>query len=192
MLGPILHSVPIYGSGGFTSYSECELCAQLAGWVDRGIPTVKTNIGKDRGTSWQEDVSRMRAARDAIGDDAELFVDANGAYDRKQARPLGCFYAEEFGVTWFEEPVTSDDRDGLASLRRELALEVSAGEYGCDFEYFRTIAGGGIGRRPPGRRRLLRGYDRMAPRRFVVRGVQDFVVSALRTVDPHARGDCAA
>ena len=139
MLGPVRDAVPIYGSGGFTSYSERELCSQLAGWVERGIPRVKMKIGKDRGASWQEDIDRVRAARDAIGEDAELFVDANGAYDRKQARRLGHIYAEEFGVTWFEEPVTSDDRDGLASLRQDLPLEVSAGEYGYDIEYFRTM-----------------------------------------------------
>ncbi len=139
MLGPVRDAVPIYGSGGFTSYSEHELCSQLAGWVERGIPRVKMKIGKDRGASWQQDVDRVRAARDAIGDDAELFVDANGAYDRKQARRLGHIYAEELGVTWFEEPVTSDDRAGLASLCRDLPLEVSAGEYGYDIEYFRTM-----------------------------------------------------
>ena len=96
-------------------------------------------IGKDRGASWREDITRVRAARDAIGDDAELFVDANGAYDRKQALRLGRLFAEEFGVSWFEEPVTSDDRDGLAALRADLPLEVSAGEYGYDLEYFTTM-----------------------------------------------------
>ena len=143
LLGPVRHSVPIYGSGGFTSYSERELCAQLAGWVEQGISRVKMKIGKDRGASWQEDVRRIRAVRDAIGDHTELFVDANGGYDRKQARRLGHLYAEEFGVTWFEEPVTSDDRDGLASLRLELPLDVSAGEYGYDLEYFRTMLAAG-------------------------------------------------
>ena len=94
MLGLVRDAVPIYGSGGFTSYSERELCSQLAGWVERGIPRVKMKIGKDRGASWQEDIDRVRAARDAIGEDVELFVDANGAYDRKQARRLGHIYAE--------------------------------------------------------------------------------------------------
>ncbi len=139
LLGAVRETVPVYGSGGFTSYTERELCSQLAGWVESGIPRVKMKIGKDRGASWQEDISRVRAARNAIGDDAELFVDANGAYDRKQARRLGHLYAEECGVTWFEEPVTSDDRDGLAALRHDLPLEVSAGEYGYDLEYFHIM-----------------------------------------------------
>ena len=139
LLGPVRDSVPIYGSGGFTSLSERELCAQLTRWVEQGIPRVKMKIGKDRGCSWKEDIRRVRAARQAVGDDIELFVDANGAYDRKQARRLGRLYAEEFGVTWFEEPVTSDDREGLAALRAELPLEVSAGEYGYSLEYFQTM-----------------------------------------------------
>jgi L-alanine-DL-glutamate epimerase-like enolase superfamily enzyme len=143
MLGGVRDEVPIYGSGGFTSYSERELCAQLAGWVEAGIPRVKMKIGKDRGASWQEDIRRVRAARDAIGDDAELFVDANGAYDRKQALHLGHVYAEEMGVTWFEEPVTSDDLKGLSGLRRALPLEVTAGEYGYHLEYFQAMLASG-------------------------------------------------
>ena len=139
LLGPIRDAVPIYGSGGFTTYTERDLCAQLAGWVEQGIPRVKMKVGKDRGSSWEADLSRVRAARKAIGDDAELFVDANGAYGRKQALRLGNLYAEEFGVTWFEEPVTSDDLDGLAALRDALPLEVTAGEYGYHLEYFRTM-----------------------------------------------------
>ncbi len=139
LLGPVRAEVPIYGSGGFTSYSEHELCAQLSGWVERGIPRVKMKIGKDRGRSWREDVRRVRAARNAIGDDVELFVDANGAYDRKQALRLGHVYAEDLGVTWFEEPVTSDDLEGLAALRAALPLDVTAGEYGYHLEYFRDM-----------------------------------------------------
>ncbi len=141
LFGPVRDAVPIYGSGGFTSYSERELCAQLNAWVEQGIPRVKMKIGKDRGSSWEEDIQRVGAARNAIGDDVELFVDANGAYDRKQAQRLGRIYAEDFGVTWFEEPVTSDDREGLAALRSELPLEVSAGEYGYALEYFQTMLG---------------------------------------------------
>ncbi|MHB8718376.1 MAG: enolase C-terminal domain-like protein [Candidatus Dormibacteria bacterium] len=143
MLAPVRDAVPIYGSGGFTSYTERELCAQLSGWVERGIPRVKMKIGKDRGVSWAEDIRRVRAARAAIGDDAELFVDANGAYDRKQALRLGQIYAEDMGVSWFEEPVTSDDRDGLCQLRTALPMDVTTGEYGYHLEYFRTMLAAG-------------------------------------------------
>ncbi len=91
-----------------TSYPEPELCRQLAGWVAEGIPRVKMKVGRDPGA----DLARVRAAREAIGEDAELFVDANGAYSRKQALALAAAY-QEAGVTWFEEPVSSNDLDGL-------------------------------------------------------------------------------
>ncbi len=63
LLGPVRDAVPVYGSGGFTSYTEAELCAQLAGWVEQGIPRVKMKVGKDRGRSWKEDIERVRAVR---------------------------------------------------------------------------------------------------------------------------------
>jgi L-alanine-DL-glutamate epimerase-like enolase superfamily enzyme len=134
LLGAVRDEVPVYGSGGFTSYSDEELVRQLAGWVDRGIPRVKMKIGRQPDT----DPERVRTVREAIGDDVELFVDANGAYDRKQASRLALEF-EELGVTWFEEPVSSDDLDGLALLREETALDVAAGEYGYDLPYFRRM-----------------------------------------------------
>jgi L-alanine-DL-glutamate epimerase-like enolase superfamily enzyme len=143
LLGPVRDAVPVYGSGGFTSYSVHDLVTQLAGWVEMGIPRVKMKIGKDRGRSWREDIERVRAVRRAIGDDVELYVDANGAYDRVQALRLGRVYAEEFGVSWFEEPVTSDDLDGLHGLRHRLPLDVTGGEYGYHLEYFREMLGAG-------------------------------------------------
>ena len=143
LLGPLRDAVPVYGSGGFTTYTEQHLVEQLAGWVAQGIPRVKMKIGTDRGTSQHHDVARVAAARHAIGADAELYVDANGAYDRAQARRLGLQFAEEFGVTWFEEPVSSDDLQGLTNLREELPLDVTAGEYGYDLVYFERMLSAG-------------------------------------------------
>jgi L-alanine-DL-glutamate epimerase-like enolase superfamily enzyme len=135
LIGRVRDSVSIYGSGGFTSYDEQRLCQQLVGWVEQGIPRVKMKVGRDA----VEDRRRVRAARKAIGD-AQLFVDANGAYDRQEAADL----SESFGacgVLWFEEPVSSDDLEGLAWLRGQVpaGMEVAAGEYGYDAWYFRRI-----------------------------------------------------
>ena len=115
LLGAVREGVPVYGSGGFTSYSVKQLQAQLGGWVTGGIPRVKMKIGRDP----DADVGRVRAARAAIGPTAELFVDANGAYSRKQALAFAEAFTG-FGVHWFEEPVSSDDLDGLRLLRRML------------------------------------------------------------------------
>jgi L-alanine-DL-glutamate epimerase-like enolase superfamily enzyme len=139
LLGPVRDTVPVYGSGGFTTYTEAQLLAQLTGWVEQGIPRVKMKIGMDHGRSWRRDLERVRAVRRAVGDTVELYVDANGAYDRTRALQIGHVLAEECGVCWFEEPVTSDDLDGLHALREALALDVTAGEYGYDLEYFRRM-----------------------------------------------------
>jgi L-alanine-DL-glutamate epimerase-like enolase superfamily enzyme len=133
LLGACRELTPVYGSGGFTSYSRRELQSQLSGWVEQGIPRVKMKVGREP----DRDVERVTYAREAIGPDAELFVDANGAYDLKQALGLGELFAD-LGVCWFEEPVSSDDLDGLAFLRTRLPtpIHVAAGEYGFDEYYF--------------------------------------------------------
>ncbi|HEY2318842.1 MAG TPA: enolase C-terminal domain-like protein [Solirubrobacteraceae bacterium] len=136
LLGRAQDAVPIYGSGGLTSYSERELCEQLAGWVGQGIPRVKLKVGREP----DADPHRVRAVRDAIGPDAELFVDANGAYSRTEALALAERFAD-LGVTWFEEPVSSNDLDGLRFLRDRApaGMDITAGEYGYEPEYFRRM-----------------------------------------------------
>jgi L-alanine-DL-glutamate epimerase-like enolase superfamily enzyme len=140
VLGAAHEQVPIYGSGGFTSYSPEELRAQLAGWVEQGIPRVKLKVGREPG----KDVRRVAAARDAIGPAAELFVDANGAYSRKQALEFAEYFAEH-DVSWFEEPVSSDDLEGLRLIRDRApaGMEIAAGEYGYDLPYFERMLDAG-------------------------------------------------
>jgi L-alanine-DL-glutamate epimerase-like enolase superfamily enzyme len=136
LFGRARAEVPIYGSGGFTSYSIDRLQQQFGGWVqNEGCRFVKMKIG----TEPAHDLARVKAAREAIGE-AELYVDANGAYRRKQALA----FAEQFaplGVTWFEEPVSSDDLDGLRLLRDRAPaeIEIAAGEYGYEQFYFRRM-----------------------------------------------------
>ncbi|HWV58238.1 MAG TPA: enolase C-terminal domain-like protein [Longimicrobiales bacterium] len=142
LLGRARDAVPVYGSGGFTSYDAARLRAQLEGWVGSGITRVKMKVGRDP----VADVERVRVARDAIGSSAELYVDANGAYDRKQALALAGEF-REYGVTWFEEPVSSDDLDGLRLIRDRApaGMEIAAGEYGYDPSYFgRMLEAGAV------------------------------------------------
>ncbi len=138
LLGPWREAVPIYGSGGFTTYSEARLAEQLGGWVAQGIPRVKMKIGQDWGTQPAKDVARVKVARQAIGPEAELFVDANGAYTAKQAIRQAERFAE-YGVTYFEEPVSSDQLEQLASIRQYIPMDVAAGEYGYDPWYLRHM-----------------------------------------------------
>ncbi|MFI6012401.1 enolase C-terminal domain-like protein [Streptomyces sp. NPDC051243] len=145
LLGACREHVPVYGSGGFTTYHDTHLEAQLNGWVHgQHIPRVKIKIGEDRGGAVLRDMARVRAARQVIGPEAELYVDANGAYSRKQAVRVGRALAEH-GVGWFEEPVSSDDLTGLRLVRDTLPCDVAAGEYGYDLPYFaRMIAAGAV------------------------------------------------
>lgn len=137
VLGASRSSIPVYGSGGFTSYSDAQLRAQLSGWAERGIRAVKIKVGSDAAA----DPARVRTAREAIGDDVELFVDANGAYDRKEALALAERFADEARVSWFEEPVSSDDLDGLRLLRDRApaGMQIAAGEYGYTPADFRAL-----------------------------------------------------
>ncbi|HEX7389012.1 MAG TPA: enolase C-terminal domain-like protein [Acidiphilium sp.] len=126
LLGAHRTAVPVYGSGGFTSYDDDTLRDQLAAWVTRdGCSAVKMKIGSNPA----RDPARIAAARDAIGP-AALFVDANGAFDPRTALRQAPMLREA-GVTWFEEPVSSDDREGMAFVRTRIGggIDIAAGEY---------------------------------------------------------------
>ena len=120
LFGRARQSVPVYGSGGFTTYDDETTESQLRRWVEeREIPRVKIKIGESWGADPERDLHRVALARQVIGD-AELFVDANGGYTVKQAIRLGRTMAEKYGVTWFEEPVSSDNLAGLQQVRQRL------------------------------------------------------------------------
>lgn len=128
LLGPpVRDRVPLYGSGGFCSYDDDQLVKQLTGWVDAGIPRVKLKVGRHP----DDDPRRVALVRRALGDGPELFVDANGAHRPREAVSLARRYTES-AVTWYEEPVSSDDLAGLRYVRDQLAgaMDVTAGEYG--------------------------------------------------------------
>ncbi len=141
LLGRYRDRIEIYGSGGFTSYDDAQLCTQLAGWVERaGCRAVKMKIG----THPDRDPARVQAAKAAVGG-AHLFVDANGAYTVKQAIALAATFAGGQDVRWFEEPVSSDDLEGLHRVRGHVPapMDVAAGEYGYEPDYFRRMLASG-------------------------------------------------
>jgi L-alanine-DL-glutamate epimerase-like enolase superfamily enzyme len=126
LLGKMRDEVSAYGSGGFTSYTDKQLVQQLTGWAEQGLRSVKMKIGRDP----EQDLQRVALVQKALKGRAELFVDANGAYSRKQALYQGQRFAE-LGCTWFEEPVSSDDLVSLNLLveRMPTPLRIAAGEY---------------------------------------------------------------
>jgi L-alanine-DL-glutamate epimerase-like enolase superfamily enzyme len=138
MLSPYREAVPLYGSGGFTNYSLEQLGEQFGDWVGRGISRVKMKVGKDWGTKLEEDMQRVIFVRDTIGPEAELLVDANGAYTVKQAIQQAERFWES-GVTYFEEPVAFDHLDQLAFIRERIPMALASGEYAYDIYDFRNV-----------------------------------------------------
>jgi L-alanine-DL-glutamate epimerase-like enolase superfamily enzyme len=137
LIGMVRPGIMAYGSGGFTSYSDVQLRQQLGGWAEAGFLAVKMKIGRDAAL----DIHRVQVAREAIGPKVKLFVDANGAYTRKQALDQAYRFREKEDVTWFEEPVSSDDLAGLRLIRDQgpPGMDIAAGEYGYDSWYFRRM-----------------------------------------------------
>lgn len=133
-------ATPVYGSGGFTNLTLDQLAAQLCGWVDAGIARVKMKVGRHP----DEDPGRVAWVRDAVGPDVDLLVDANGAYTVQQALREASVFAD-LGVTWLEEPVSSDDLQGLRHVRQRVprGIDVAAGEYGFDVFHHRDLVTAG-------------------------------------------------
>jgi L-alanine-DL-glutamate epimerase-like enolase superfamily enzyme len=144
LLGRAQDDVPIYGSGGFTSYDDDTTRSQLERFAfEWSIPRVKIKIGESFGRDEHRDLHRVALARKVVGDDVELYVDANGAYGRKQAIRMGKAMSEEYSVTWYEEPVTSDDLVGLREVRDQCSIDVAAGEYGYSPWYYGPMIAAG-------------------------------------------------
>jgi L-alanine-DL-glutamate epimerase-like enolase superfamily enzyme len=141
LLGAVRDGAPVYGSGGFTSYDDQRLVEQLSGWAGDGVPFVKMKVGREP----SHDLHRVRAARRAIGVGTELFVDANGAYSASDAVAWAARFADE-GVSWLEEPVTSEDLAGLRRVRDRApaGMQVAAGEYADSPWVFEQLAQGAV------------------------------------------------
>ncbi|WEO99955.1 enolase C-terminal domain-like protein [Streptomyces sp. FXJ1.172] len=143
LLGAACQDVPVYGSGGFTTYDDTQQERQLRSWVEEeGIPRVKIKIGESWGRREDRDRRRVAKARAVIGDQADLYVDANGGYHGKQAVRMAQALADE-GVSWFEEPVSSDHLATLATIRDQVTQDVTAGEYGYTLPYFEHMLSAG-------------------------------------------------
>lgn len=136
LLGRVRDCIPVYGSGGFTSYNDAQLAGQLGGWAKDGFTMVKMKVGSHP----EDDPRRVRVARQAIGNNVELFVDANGAYSVMQALRLADQFAEQ-GVRWFEEPVSADNLTGLREVRCRVpaGMDVAAGEYAYTAWYHKRM-----------------------------------------------------
>jgi len=131
LFGRSRETVPVYGSGGFTNLTDDQLRSQVDEWSAAGCRAMKIKIGERWGADPDRDLARVRRLRELAGPQVGLMVDANGGYSIGQARRVGQVL-DEYGVIWFEEPVSSDDLTGLAGLRSALRCDIAAGEYVSD------------------------------------------------------------
>ena len=128
LLGAYTDSVPIYGSGGWTNFSEQELVKEMTDYVESGIPKVKMKVGKDFGQSEREDIQRVEAVRKAVGDDVAIYIDANNGYYRKQSIYMAKEF-EQYQVGWLEEPLIPDDIEGMAEIAKATSIPIATGEH---------------------------------------------------------------
>ena len=127
LLNPMYESVPVYGSGGWTNMTEEELVGEATGFVDQGFSKYKMKVGMNFGQEEKEDIKRVAAVREAVGDDIEVYVDANMGYNVKQAIRMTRIF-EEYNVGWLEEPVLADNITGLAEVTRASDIPIATGE----------------------------------------------------------------
>ena len=139
LFGQFRDAVPVYGSGGFTTLNTQQLHDQIRTWTDAGCTAMKIKIGQSWGSDEVRDLARVRQLRSAT-EGVALMVDANGGYTRAQARRVG-HQLDDLGVVWFEEPVSSDDIEGLAVVRNALNCDVAAGEYISELDEARRLCG---------------------------------------------------
>lgn len=124
VLGGSRRPIPIYGSGGWSSYSVNELVAEVSDYKRRGFNAVKIKVGKP---DWREDLDRLRAVRDAVGNDIGIMMDANQGMKVPDALALARA-ARELNINWFEEPIDHTDFQGYQLLRNQAGISIAMGE----------------------------------------------------------------
>lgn len=124
LLGLHKDSVPLYGSGGWLSYSINELVDEVSDYVSRGYKSVKIKVGSP---DWKTDLDRIKKVRKVVGTNVNIMIDANQGMDVRSASQLA-IAAEEFGVFCFEEPIDHRDFKGFQSIRSRSGISLAMGE----------------------------------------------------------------
>src|SRR5690606_5395738 len=137
LLGGARESVPVYATFGFAFFERDELAAAAQAWVERGFKRLKMTVGhhalqrrdepRPLADVIREDVERIRAVREAVGPEVQLYIDANCSLDYFHAQALAQ-RIEQYGITFFEEPVAQNDIPNLAKLRARTSIPLAAGQ----------------------------------------------------------------
>jgi L-alanine-DL-glutamate epimerase-like enolase superfamily enzyme len=134
--GRRVERMPAYASGGWADAAN--IGAQLQGYCDKaGFRAVKMRVGVMDGSPARS-AARVRAARQTLGPDIKLMADAHGTWTVAEARAF-CRMVEDCDLFWFEEPVSADDKQGLAEVRRSSSVPISTGESEFTRHDFREI-----------------------------------------------------
>lgn len=150
LLGAQRTAIPTYAMVGWLELDIAGLERVSARAMEQGFRGVKVKVG---GGPLSEDLQRVAAVRHVIGDDADLMVDANQAFDYGEALRRGRAY-DDLGCRWFEEPLPAEDTAGHIRLAQKLDLHIATGENRYGQRAFRDlIAGGGVGVVQPDLRR---------------------------------------
>lgn len=137
LLGSMRDSVPVYGSGGWLSYTNDELRNEVTGYVRRGFTAVKLKVGAREGL--ERDMERIALVREAVGPDVRIMIDANQGLDLAGAVRLA-EQAKAFGIDWFEEPLEHTDFAGYAELKAKAGMKLAMGEREYDLVALRELA----------------------------------------------------
>lgn len=135
MLGGAARPIPVYGSGGWLSYSDDELLDEVRGYVRRGFAAVKIKVGS---AEPGRDLGRMRLVREAVGPHVRIMIDANQGMRAPEALDLA-LAARDIGIGWFEEPIDHRDWDGYAFLRNRAGVALAMGEREYDLVPLREL-----------------------------------------------------
>ena len=124
--------LPTYASGG---HADADGAGDEAlGYIAQGFRAVKMRVGAMDAPHIVEDgIARIRAVREAVGPDNKIMLDAHGSLNESQAIRLAQA-AEEYDIDWFEEPVSSDNWNGMRRVRLATSIPISTGEN--DFTHF--------------------------------------------------------
>lgn len=135
LFGVYRDRVPLYGSGGWISYSLDELLDEVTGYVKRGFRAVKIKVGSPE---LERDIERLHRVREAVGPSVNIMMDANQGMTVPTSLAL-CQAVRPLRITWFEEPVPNTDFDGYAQLRRQAGISLAMGEREFDGTALREL-----------------------------------------------------
>ncbi len=128
LLGGNRTEIPVYASGGWASYSDEELVAEMTDMVSQGYTAIKFKLGVEGGRNPNRDVTRVRKVREAVGPDIDLLLDANNCWDAATAVQVAN-RVKEYNIYLFEEPVFADDLPGLARFKQGTDIPLATGEH---------------------------------------------------------------